>query len=155
MQAKVCASYYLSPVPSTKVSNKKKKKKHTLEPAIWVQMSAWLCARYICKLRTLTPVYFRNRLYLKGVFWGLSELICVTYIEECLIHREGSINVNYYPFISSSLLYTVKRANWVHRILILEFKTHPPHTHTHTHFTCLQQISNLKGKDKKQIHQIG
>lgn len=68
MQAKVCASYYLSPVPSTKVSNQKKKK------PLWSQISGFKCQpdyvldTFVSSGHSTLCVYFRNMLYLKGVF---------------------------------------------------------------------------------------
>lgn len=62
----------------------------------WVHIPAYVLDTTVSSSHS-TPVYFRVG------FWGLNEWICRKYIEEYLVHREGSVNVNYYPSILSSL----------------------------------------------------
>ena len=75
------------------------------------------------------------------MFWGLSEWICIKYIEDLLVHREVYMPVLYYHFTSSSLslscnIKSFLGTNQIHRILT---DTTVKHTHT-----LPQWISNLR-----------
>lgn len=140
-----CASSCLSVIPSTKLSDLRK---WVLDPD-YLGSNPASRSRYTGKLRPLFPTYFNTIASLTGVLWGLrNEWMCAKYIAECLVHRRGSINVNRYHFVASSLslLWNAKSslgANRVHRnfnfhwILNIHTCTHTQ-AHKHTHINTPQ-----------------